>query len=488
MSSEPKNNKNRKNIKTLPNALTFDELKEEPKENKYRSEKKSQEISDNTKNKPKKEKKQKIKKKVKMDTKAEEIEEKPNVEIKESQTNEQDNDNNNNDNNNKCFSFSCIKKAFNKQKIPFILVGVIILISILAIIFTVILKNKNKNNIENDKEEDIKQPKTNVEPIPGPIPIDVPVDDSKIKKEFAITSKTGDLRRISVVQKSKEETKFNSTLITTKVIRKINYDIYFESEEEASEENQKYYSKMYTGVVTIRSECTSADNDDCEQKPLIDLTSKSKNTRVLSSEDFKGIPIALCIFNITDNDVITTMKCPESLPDNKRNEIILDLYFFRPPAVERADKEGDNITLTVTQENKMTKIRETNGGYCNIYNNLRSKCTTDMNTTLDQEGNLITYDEQAITIINYDNVNSYIKDKKTNLIDISENIEKSEVENYKNNLNNLLPLLDPYMKEEIQFTQQEYDDLYNIIKDKKYHNNETQLQYQPKKREILSEI
>ena len=116
--------------------------------------------------------------------------------------------------------------------------------------------------------------------------------------------------------------------------------------------------------------------------------------------DFKDIPIPLCIFNITDNNIITTIKCPESLPENKRKEIILDLYFFRPPAAERIDKEGDNITFSKNITDNYTKIYETNRGVCNIYINLGSLFTTDMNTTLDKEGNLISYDEQDIILIN----------------------------------------------------------------------------------------
>ena len=52
----------------------------------------------------------------------------------------------------------------------------------------------------------------------------------------------------------------------------------------------------------------------------------------------------------------------EALPNNKRNEIIFDLYFFRPPAAERADKERDNITLTIKKSNNKTIIHATNGG------------------------------------------------------------------------------------------------------------------------------
>ena len=314
------------------------------------------------------------------------------------------------------------------------------------------------------------------------------VNDENLKKEFEILTKTGDLRKISVVQKSKEKTKLNNEIFTSEIIRKTNYDIYFKSEEDASEKNKKYYSKMYSAVVSINSECTTENSDDCEPQPLVDLTStKSRNIRNLNSANLENIPIPICLFNITDNHVITTLTCPKSLPDNKKNEIILDLYFFRPPAAERINKVGDNITLTINKDEKtkFTKIHETNGGLCNIYNNFGSICTTEMNTTLDAENNLVIYDEQAITIINYDEENSYTKDKVTNLIDISQKIQKSDIKNYENFLNNLLPLLKPYMKNEIQFTEEEYDDLYKVTKYMHISSNSTfspeMKPYEPKK-------
>ena len=100
-----------------------------------------------------------------------------------------------------------------------------------------------------------------------------------------------------------------------------------------------------------------------------------------------------------------------------------------------------------------------------------------MTTVLDEKKNLITYDEQAITKITYDEKNSYFKDKVTQLVDVSKN-KKGNV-NYKNTLDDLLKKLDPYMKEEIQFNQTEYEDLYNVIQDAKTSNKEN---LAPKKR------
>ena len=372
----------------------------------------------------------------------------------------------------KCSLFSIIKKFFFRHKKSFFIsIGVIVSIIVLLIVLKILIKNKEEEIKNNNDRNDF----YNIQPII--------TSETNLKKEFNIITKIGDLKRFSVIQKSEEEFKTNSEIIITKILRKTIYDIYFKSVENASKENKKYYSKMYKGIISIRSECTILDKEDCSPLPLVDLTSESINFNQINSDMFKNNSIALCTFNITDNNVITTISCPEELPDNKRNEIILDLYFFRPPAVERADKKGDNISLTINYENGMTKIRETNGGYCNIFNNLNSKCTTDMNTTLDSEGNLIIYDEQAFTRINYDENNIYTKNKITNLKDVSENIKEKDLKNYENSIYNLLPLINPYMKEETQFTEKEYDDLYNVIKDKKYQdqNSSKHQNYIPKK-------
>ena len=373
----------------------------------------------------------------------------------------------------KCLLFYKIKNFLKKHKLLSILSLILILILVIILIYFTTKKNNKNNNL------DIPSKSSN-DYIPSE-PESKPIANFGIEKEFDILTKVGDLKTISVIQKVKEETKLNSEIIKSQIIRKTNYDIYFISEEKSSEEDKKYYNKINTGIVSIKSECTAIDEDDCEPQTIIDLTSESKNLRHLNSEELEDIPIPLCIFNITDNNIITTMKCPQSLSENKRNEIILDLYFFRPPAAERIDKEGDNITITKNITENFTIISETNGGVCNIYNNLGSLCTTNMKTILDKEGNLLSYNERAFTLINYDEKNSYIKDKITNLIDISENIKKKDIRNYEKSLNNLLKIIEPYMKEETQFNKSEYEDLYNVTISKKNKNSTSNENYEPKK-------
>lgn len=304
------------------------------------------------------------------------------------------------------------KNPKKKKLLLWIIISLVSVIIIVGIILLIIfLKRKKPIEIEEQLQEQESEKATEeLELIDG--------DFKKLEKEFEIITNVGELKRVSVVQKSSEETKLNDNIISTEIKRKTNYDIYTISEEDSNEENKLFYSKMYTSVISIVSECISTDGQDCEPQKLIDLTSESKKSnnnirRLTTPEDFKDIPFSLCLFNITDNNFITSMTCPESLPESKKNEIILDLYFFRPPSIQRADKENDNITITINEDKDNNKryIRETNGGLCNIYNNFGSSCITDMNTTTDLEGNLLSYDELAITNILTDESNYYIKKK-----------------------------------------------------------------------------
>ena len=387
------------------------------------------------------------------------------------------------------------------------LIAALVIIGIIVVVVLLLKKPKTEGEITNPKDDTIADPKgdqnddqnddskddqnddskddqnneqnddSNADPNADPKDEQDPTPNQPIKKEFDIRTKPGELKQISVTQKSREETTLNNYTIVNDIIRKTNYDIYFISEYEPDEDNKLFFSKMYTGVISIRSECTT-EEEDCTPQPLLELTSVSSNLRFLEdSEIFKDQQIPICIFNITDNNVITTLICPESLSDIKRNEIILDLYFFRPPAAERADKVNDNITLIIVKDEDTNKtfIHETNGGYCNIYNNWCSECTTDMNTTLDSIGNLISYTEQAITKINYDEINSFFRDKITNLIDTSENVKINDILNYKNAFDNLIKLIKPYMKEELQFSESDFQDLFNVIKDKKKISRKSKL-------------
>ena len=318
-------------------------------------------------------------------------------------------------------------------------------------------------------------PVTTTSPVPTPTPNPVTTSSPglvPLVSEFGFNTNQNDLKSIKVVQISHDKSVINNEAITTDTTRETDYDIFILSEEDAQGEDKLYYSKMYTGAISIAKECYYTGDEVCQPKELVNISKIKEDpakVRMLDdSVDFKNIPLATCLFNITDNDFITSITCHKDFPDMKKNEMLLDLYFFRSPAIERKNKTRDNITISINEDTKNNRryIREQNGGLCNIHNNWGSLCTTDMNITSDLEGNLLSYDEVAITNIVYDEKNSFTKNKVSNLVDHSEKITKEDAAIYRKNLENLLAKMKPYMEEDVQFPKEKFAELYDLVKNK----------------------
>lgn len=178
-------------------------------------------------------------------------------------------------------------------------------------------------------------PATTTPPEPTPTPSPNPVttnypDLVPLTTEFAINTNQGDLKRIKVVQTSHDQSKFNDKNIETDTTRETDYDIFILSEEDAQGEDKLYYSKMYTGAISIAQECYYTGDDKCQPKELVNISKIKEDPaklRMLETNiDFKNIPLATCLFNITDNDFITSITCHKDFPDMKKNEMLLDLY------------------------------------------------------------------------------------------------------------------------------------------------------------------
>ena len=242
------------------------------------------------------------------------------------------------------------------------------------------------------------------------------------------------------------------------------------SEEKPDEENKNFYNKKYTASILINSQCVSIKDDNCTPVKMIDI-SKVKSEEIQNSLkyldeilDFKDLPIPLCLFNITDNDVITSITCPEKLQKSIIQNMILDLYFFRPPAIKRPDKAKGNITLNKWKENDKYYIWELNRGICDIPDSFNSFCTTEMNTSTNINGTLLTYDEVATTNITNDELNSFYKIKTTKLRDKSSEFENINKTSYEQILNKMISKLNPYMKYKEEFSTDQFKILYNISK------------------------
>ena len=372
------------------------------------------------------------------------------------------------------------KKCFFKKLIISIMGLLAVCLIIILIIIFVKKSNRNKKNIQNpdeqnqnsqlensmNNEEDSNHPKDGDKPInpikPNP---EKKIVNPHLETEFEFNTTVHDLRRVFVQQKYYEEIMTNGTKTNIVVNRKTNYDIYIISEEDSDAENKNFFNKSYTASISISSQCISMQNEDCQPKTMVNFSKIVNNLRHLDEiEDLKDIPVPICLFNLTDNDVITSMTCPKTLQNNIKQNMILDLYFFRPPAIKRPDKDKGNITITKWKENNKQYIRETNGGMCDIVDSFNSFCTTDMNTTSDSNGNILSYDEVAFTNITDDENNYYIKNKITKLIDQTEKLDKIEPSLFEQGLNKLLSKLKPYMLFKEEFSTENFKELYKVSK------------------------
>ena len=352
-----------------------------------------------------------------------------------------------------------------KKKIKWVIIitsSVLILIGI-GIALYYILPKKSKDDI-------LPPPSNSSEPIIIPT-------EEKIKTEFSFKNEVDDYKRIFIHQGYNETMVVNGKEINLFLERKTTAHIYIISESKPKKEHEKFYSTMYTVAIAIGNECISSTKRDCEPINEVDpfFNADIKELQSLKQSDLKDIAFPLCIFNITDNDVITSIKCPESMSDGKIKGIVLDLYFFRPPAIQRPDKQKNNVTIDKQNlENNQTFIIERNGGQCDLENPFNSFCTTEMNTTIDDEGNLISYDEIAFIEVKNDELNSYKKNKLTNLIDITSQTESLNKTEFKSKLELLLSKFEPYMKYQELFSMEQFAELYdasNGIYKRRLENN-----------------
>ena len=311
----------------------------------------------------------------------------------------------------------------------------------------------------------------------------------EMEKTYKINTNANDLKRIYINQRYYEDIKVSGSLTKRLVDRKTNYDIYVISETEPDEETKYSYNKIYTCSISIASECISTKDEFCLPRKLVDLNDQDySNVRRLNKvESLENIPLPICIFNMTDNNVILSIACHKNISYSRVSSIVLDLYFFRPPGIKRIDKKAGNITITQRTEGDYEIIRETNGGICDVENSIGSFCTTDMNTTKDKNGNLIAYDELAFSNITTNEDNYYIKNKITSLSDKTKFITELNPIKYNKTLSQILPHLKEYMKVYEQFSSENFKELYydskgltNLLNDKRRLSNEakeTQLIY-----------
>ena len=184
--------------------------------------------------------------------------------------------------------------------------------------------------------------------------------------------------------------------------------------------------------------------------------------------NLKDIPISLCLVNFTENNIITSITCPESLPISKKQEMIF--HFIKYLNLNEKKKGEKEINITKNKEiiDNNQYIKEKKIIKCNN-ENIYSICFKEINKTIDLKGNLNNYEELFFINTTNDEFNSYIKNIKTKIYDNTNDIKDYSPDNYNIILNKLLSKLKPYLKVEKQFS----NDIKSNNNSLRYLNNET---------------
>ena len=359
----------------------------------------------------------------------------------------------------------------NKKRLIWIIISIVVPILIGGIIALIVISINRGDKHEQKEEIKLNETETEIYFETNKDEREPELFSLEMQNEYKINTSPNDLKRIYINQRYYEDLKVNGILSNFFVDRKTNYDIYIISETESDTETKKFYNKTYFCSISISSECVSTDDEFCIPSKLVDLIDQDySHVRVLEEADsFEDFPLPLCFFNMTDNNVITSIACHKNISESKVNSIVLDLYFFRPPGIKRLDK---GVSITSYKDDEKEFIRETNEGICDIENSIGSICTTDMNTTKDLKGNLLMYEEEAKTNITTNEENYYLKKKNTYLIDKTEYIADINSEKYNETskkYNETLFILYPYLKDYLKnyehFSLEDFSDLLEESKD-----------------------
>ena len=142
----------------------------------------------------------------------------------------------------------------------------------------------------------------NTEPMLGPL---------EMQTEYKIKTEEGDLKSIYINQRYYEDIKIDGAFSQNLVDRKTNYHIFVMKETNASKEESYFFNKTYLCAISISSECVSTSDEYCLPKKLVDLNDQDySHVRNLDEIDsFENFPLPLCLFNLTDNNVITSITC-----------------------------------------------------------------------------------------------------------------------------------------------------------------------------------
>ena len=183
---------------------------------------------------------------------------------------------------------------------------------------------QDKDNEESDKKQEKEKEsdgKTTSEPEP---------------EETYIIVENPKIKRIKIDKKTRNNILVEGMNQTKTLYRKNIYDVSTYKEYSSGKENDISYSKKMTYSILLLKECLNTENEieECD----ID---EDDTLRHLENNEEK-----ICIFNITDNNIILSVKCSSNLDEIKKTEIISDLnymkYFLSTETSDNGNLDSEN--------------------------------------------------------------------------------------------------------------------------------------------------
>ena len=290
------------------------------------------------------------------------------------------------------------------------------------------------------------------------------VEDIKdaFKSDFNISSKENTLIQLSLKSTKKFDTLNNGSLTSDSTSIEAIYDIFTLNGTESKNTEKEIYSMKYITAITLNSFCSKTSlnslDEKCDLQKMLDLNFKNNNLRRISEEDkelVKKAILPICIVEHTDTNIILSIKCPETLSKNFKNDIILAFQSIKPASFKGLNNDEEIAKTNVEEKDDKIYINSYAKDCKDTLSDPKKEmnCNEIRNIITDKEGNLVSSEKVTSTDIITDEANKFSKTFTYLFKDISNGgANNFDSENYKSNLNIIFDLVESLMKDEYSTT------------------------------------
>ena len=147
--------------------------------------------------------------------------------------------------------------------------------------------------------------------------------EEESEKENSILIENPQLKRIKINTKSIDNILVEGMEKNISLYKENIYDVSIYKEYSSGVENGVTYSKKYTYSILLLKQCLNTENEieECE-------LNENNNLRNLVNNQ-EEIEISFCYFDMTNENIILSIKCPEYTSENIKLEFISDLDYLK---------------------------------------------------------------------------------------------------------------------------------------------------------------